>query len=105
MAPIRDVVNSINLQLSKIKKITSEDKESDNKFVIMVETLEKMKRYLMAINRLSVLANINTIQEIESKLPQLVKTDWFKLKREKSLDEKSDNEKFTEFVIFLCDYK
>ena len=44
LAPTRDVVNSINLQLSKIKKITSEDKESDNKFVIMVETLEKMMK-------------------------------------------------------------
>ena len=64
LAPTRDVVNSINLQLSKLKRITSDDKESDKKFVIMVEAIEKMQRDLNAIKRLSVLANINTIQDM-----------------------------------------
>ena len=105
LAPTRDVVNSINLQLSKLKKIMPEDKESDKKFVYMVESIEKMQRDLKAIDRISVLANINTIQEIEGKLPQLVKTDWFKRKRENNLDEKTDDEKFKDFMIFLSDYK
>ena len=41
LAPTRDVVNAVNLQLSKLKRITSDDKESDKKFVLMVETIEK----------------------------------------------------------------
>ena len=82
-----------------------EDKESDKKFVFMVESIEKMQRDLKAIDRISVLANINTIQEIEGKLPQLVKTDWFKRKRENNLDEKTDDEKFKDFMMFLSDYK
>ena len=57
VAPTQDVVNSINLQLSKLKRITSEDKESDKKFVQFVEALEKMQRDLLAINRISALAN------------------------------------------------
>ena len=75
LAPTRDVINSINLQLAKLKRITPEEKESDKKFVYMVESLEKMERDLRAINRLSVLANCNTMQDIECKLPHLVKTD------------------------------
>ena len=105
LAPTRDVVNSINLQLSKLKRIMPDDRESDRKFVYMVESIEKMQRDLKAIDRISVLANINTIQEIEGKLPQLVKTDWFKRKRENNLDEKTDDEKFEDFMIFLSDYK
>ena len=64
-----------------------------------------MQRDLKAIDRISVLANINTIQEIEGKLPQLVKTDWFKRKRENNLDEKTDDDKFKDLMIFLSDYK
>ena len=105
VAPTRDVVNSINLQLSKLKRITSEDKESDKKFVQFVEALEKMQRDLLAINRISALANCSTIQEIESKLPHLVKTDWFKRKREKCLDEVTDLEKFNDLMDFMSDYK
>ena len=105
LAPTRDVVNSINLQLSKLKRITAEDKDSDRKFVLLVETIEKMERDLVAIGRISALANCNTIQEIESKLPYLVKTDWYKRKREKTLDEKTDLEKFNDMMAFLKDYK
>ena len=105
LAPTRDVINSINLQLSKLKKISPDDKESDRKFVNMVESIEKMERDLTAINRVSVLANCNTIQEIEGKLPHLVKTDWFKRKREKGLDEEEDQIKFKDFLSFLIDYK
>ena len=47
-------------------------------FVYMVETLQKVERDLAAIDRVSAVANCNTIQEIESKLPHLVKMDWLK---------------------------
>ena len=57
LAPTRDVVNSINLQLSKLKRITADDKESDRKFVHMVETIEKIVRDLEAIDSLSAIAN------------------------------------------------
>ena len=105
LAPTRDVVNAITLQLSRIKRISAEDKDGDKRFVQLVETLEKMERDLKAINRISVLANCNTILDIESKLPQIVKMDWFKRKREKSLDEGTDQEKFTDLMSFLTDYK
>ena len=105
LAPTRDVVNSINLQLSKLKRISADDKEGDRKFVQLVESLEKMERDLKAINRVSVLANCNTLQDIECKLPQLVKMDWFKRKREKSLDEETDLSKFNDLMLFLIDYK
>ena len=101
LAPTRDVVNSINLQLSKLKRITSDDRESDKKFVLMVESIEKMQRDLKAINRMSVLANCTTIQEIESKLPLLVKTDWFKRKREKNIDEETDAVKFDDMMTYF----
>ena len=84
LAPTRDVVNSVNLQLSKFKRISADDKESDRRFVQLVEALEKMERDLTAIDRISALANCNTLQEIECKLPHLVKTDWYKRKREKN---------------------
>ena len=35
----------------------------------------------------------------------MVKTDWFKRKREKGLDEKTDLEKFTDLMEFLIDFK
>ena len=105
VAPTRDVVNAINLQLSRLKRITPEDKDSDRKFVQFVESIEKMRRDLVAIDRISVLANCTTIQDIESKLPHLVKTDWFKRKREKSLDEGTDLAKFTDLMEFMNDYK
>ena len=105
VAPTRDVINAINLQLSKLKRITSEDKDSDRKFVQFVESIEKMQRDLTAINRISVLANCVTIQEIEGKLPNLVKTDWFKRKHEKNLDEGTDVDKFNDMMTFLTDYK
>ena len=105
VAPTRDVINAINLQLSKLKRITSEDKDSDKKFVQFVESIEKMQRDLTAINRISVLANCVTILEIEGKLPNLVKTDWFKRKHEKNLDEGTDVDKFNDMMTFLTDYK
>ena len=105
LAPTRDVVNSINLQLSKLERITADDKESDRKFVHMVETIEKIVRDLEAIDRLSAIANCNTIQDIEGKLPHLVKTDWYKLKRSQNYDECTDDVKFVHFLRFLGDYK
>ena len=44
LAPTRDVINSINLHLSKLKRITAEDEDSDRKFVLLVETIEKIAR-------------------------------------------------------------
>ena len=105
LAPTRDVVNSINLQLSKLKKITPDDRESDKRFVQMVEALEKMERDLKAINRVSAIANCNVIQDIECKLPHLVKTDWLKRKRLKALDEDTDEVKFYDLMEFLKDFK
>ena len=64
-----------------------------------------MERDLTPIDRLSAIANCNTIQEIESKFPHMVKTDWFKRKREKGLDELTDLEKFKDLLSFLRDYK
>ena len=76
LAPTRDVINNVKLQLAKMKKIVAEDKDGDRKFITMVEDLEKISRDLKAINELSVLANSSTLDEIERKLPPVVLTWW-----------------------------
>ena len=94
LAPTRDVVNAVNLQLSKLKRITPDEKESDRKFVQMVEIIEKIVRDLQGIDRLSAIAYCNTIQDMERKLPHLVKTDWYKLKRNENLEDSTSFLKF-----------
>ena len=56
LAPTRDIINNVKLQLTKMKKISADDKEGDRKFINMVEELEKISRDLKAVNDISVLA-------------------------------------------------
>ena len=54
LAPTRDVINNVKLQLARIKKINA---DGDKKFIYMVEDLEKISRDLKAVKELAVIAN------------------------------------------------
>ena len=105
LAPTRDVINNVKLQLTKLKKITADDKDGDRKFIYMVEDLEKISRDLKSINELSVLANSSTLDDIERKLPPVVLTWWRKDKIENNFYEKSDTEKYEALMKFLKNSK
>ena len=105
LAPTRDVINNVKLQLTKIKKITADDKDGDHKFIYMVEDLEKISRDLKSINELSVLANSSTLDDVERKLPPVVLTWWRKDKIENNFYEKSDTEKYEALMKFLKNSK
>ena len=105
LAPTRDVINNVKLQLTKLKKITAEDKDGDRKFISMVEELEKISRDLKAINELSVLANSSTLDDVERKLPPVVLTWWRRDKHENKFYEKTDIQKFEDLMQFLKNSK
>ena len=101
LAPTRDVINNVKLQLTKMKKITPDDKEGDRKFITMVEELEKISRDLKAINEISVIANSSTLDDLERKLPPVVLTRWRIDKHDKNFYDKTDTDKFQEMMKFL----
>ena len=92
----RLVIDDVVSQMEKMKIVST-----DKGFIEFVEKLEKIHRYLEALNVTEEIANSTVIGKLEAKLPTNISIDWSKVVAEKELDKKTSKDVYKQFLSFL----
>ena len=94
------IIDSVVVEIEKIKIVTN-----DKQYLEFVESLEKIRRDLEALNLFEEIANSTVIGKLEQKLPTLVRRDWTKKVVDEKIGEKKSMDKFKDLMKFLVDTK